>query len=83
VPLAEKPQDGSVQDFVQSYTIALENTKVLELVVSQHSKDLIYNVIVLYQIQYRYNISFITAFGRHYLNNCQVECHLHPPSQEM
>ncbi len=37
VSLAEKPQEGSVQDFVQSNTIASENTKVLELVVSQHT----------------------------------------------
>jgi hypothetical protein len=37
VPPAEKSQEGSVQDFVQSNTIAPENTQVLELVVSQHT----------------------------------------------
>ncbi len=37
VPPAEKPQKGSDQDFVQSNTIAPENTQVLKLVVSQHT----------------------------------------------
>jgi hypothetical protein len=35
--------------------------------VAAHSKDLIYNVIVLSQVQD--NISLIRAFGRHCLNN--------------
>jgi len=66
LPPADKPGCGVVK-IAEASHCSREYSSVGTCGVAAHSKDLVYNVIVLLQVQD--NISLIRAFGRRCLNN--------------
>ena len=77
VPPAGKPQEESVQDCAKQHNCSWEYTSVRTGGVAAHSKDLIYTVIVLSQIQHNISLSLLKTPPE----QLQVKCHLLPPSQ--